>query len=534
MRSLLAIAFVLAAVLAGALMLDGQTGPTVPSIRERVEEPKPAPPNPPTPALSPRETAATDASSKTTARPDQNPAPHSRAEVTVTQPGLFGSLHDHLDDPLAGITIRLLRPGARGHEAKWATTGGDGKFGFADVHGTFDCAVWNHVRINESVTIAPGERKEIALRILEPCVLVHGTVRAGSRLVNDRTVGVHGQDATGDVHHDAHTDAQGVYRHLLRPGSYEISVVGPPTSIAWSIKGTTVWAETSTTAMSKQRLQLASALTRVEHNFQLPPARVHVRVQTPDHRPIDTAEVTIRSLTDPEMTWTRRTDNDGSIAFEELPAGHWKLTARHEMHLTPLSQDVATRTNDGTQEVAFVMVPAGAAIVKLVHNGEAYEPLDARQLELHIAGRPTLKGTRATGGKWVYQGTRFDAAPAGTHELHCCDVLRPDGSIRFAPIEPLAPQRVTIEPGKTTETEILVQRRPHLVVSVAGGPDSNTTIEVSCHEGRVVPSHRGHDHWRAEVPAGNYTIKVRRGEVVKIDQMSVFRDDVEHVVDLGQ
>lgn len=525
MRSLLAILLVVVVGLAAAQMVGDEAVPPAAANYDHESIDAAAVPA----------TANSSIDDGGTSRPSrEGPNAPSRAPVDSAKLGLFGTALDDRDQPLAGLTIRLLAERARDHEAKWAKTDAAGQFVFADVHGTFDCTIWDFVRVTEKVTIANGKHKDIVLKIKEPCVLVTGTVRAGARLIADRTVGVHGKDGRGDVHHDAHTDEHGVYRHLLRPGSYEISVVGPPTSIAWGIKGTTVWAETATQAMVKEPITLAAVPARVRRDFMLPSAVLNVRVQNHNCKPIGDASITIRSTEHESRTWTRRTDeSDGTITFEELPAGNWEVTVMHEMHLPTEPHLVTTRSGDGAQTITIIMVPAGSALVKFTRNGDLHEPLDASMLELHVAGQKPMRGGRKEGAMWIYKGTQFDAVPTGTHELHCKDVPKPDGSIRFAPIEPISPQRITIEPGKTVETTIAIVPRPHLAVAVVGGSEMDTSIEVISSRGRVVPSRHGHDHWRAEVPAGVYTVKVKRGDLEHSDQVSVFQTEVEHIVRLG-
>ena len=528
MRSVLAILVLVAAGIAGALMLDSDPAPPLADsdrnvqVDGRLES---------VAGMRAAELAANDRGDTSEASLGE----HQRTTASVTDPGLFGQVLDHCGQPLVGLSIRLLLAGAHGNDAKWTRTDDLGRFAFADVHGKFECTTWSYVRVTKLVELAPGEHKNIALQIDEPCVLVTGTVRAGTRPVADRTVGVHGKDDVGAVHHDEHTDEHGVYRHLLRPGSYTISIVGPPTSIAWSMKGTTIWAETATEATTEHPLELPATTTRVQRDFELPAARVRVAVRTPDNRPIGDASVTIRSDDGQSKSWSRRTDeDDGVITFEEMPAGRWTIIVSHSMHLTPAPKMVVTRSNDGLQTITMHMAPAGSARVKMMQGGELREPLDASHLELHIAGREPIRGTRSEASLWVYNGTSFEAVPVGTHELHCEDQRRPDGWIRFAPIEPIAPRAITIEAGKTTEMEICVKSRPHLSVTVVGGPETGTSIEVTCAQGRVVPSRRGHDHWRAEVPAGDYTVSVGRGDLQRTEQVSVFQSEVAHIIKLAQ
>ncbi|MFN3242853.1 MAG: collagen binding domain-containing protein [Planctomycetota bacterium] len=456
--------------------------------------------------------------------------PPERAPGEGETPGLFGVVLDHEGQPLEAVTVRLLADGARDHQATYACTATDGTFAFADVHGTFACRIWNHVFVEQQVTLAPGERRDVVLQVDEPCVLVSGHVRAGRRAIHDRTVGVHGSDRHGDVHHDAHTDEHGYYCHLLRPGTYEISVVGPPTSMSWSIKGSTIWVEVDTESMARHTLSLRAAPTRVERDFDLPSAQVEVRVRTPDDRPVGDASVTIRRDSGGGRSWTRRTDDDGTITFSELPAGDWVVHGTHEMHLEPMPAHVRTRFGDGRQQVTLTMADAGAALVKLMHEGELYEPLNPADLSLHVAGREVQQGHRGEGRMWVYEGVRFDAVPVGTHELRIEDRKLADGRVRFAPVDPPPPTPVHVTRGRRADVEVPVRRRPQLGISVLGGPEMETSIEVRCPAGTVVPSHRGHDHWRAEVPAGDYTVEVRRGERHRIDRVSVGRADVEHRV----
>lgn len=530
MRSVLAILFVVTAGFAVALMFasDPTTPLTDGEQQALATEPVPHPTG--------TQAAARTASNGGGYAPGISEAScnhQQRTTATVNDPGLFGQVLDHRGEGLAGLRIRLIPLAAQDDQAEWTQTDEHGHFVFANVHGTLECSLWSYLRITKVVTLAPGEHQTIALQVEEPCVLVTGTIHAGVRPVTDRTVGVHGKDHLGEVNHDEHTDQDGVYRHLLRPGSYTISVVGPPTSIAWNMKGTTIWAETATETMAQEPLELSAALPRVQRNFLLPGARVRVALQTPDNQPIGDASVTIRSDEDQAKTWSRRTDEgDGIITFEELPAGRWSIIASHEMHLTTEPRMVVTRANDGLQTVTMHMVPAGSARVKMMQGGDLREPLNAGQLELHIAGQKPIRGSRAEASMWTYNGTQFDAVPVGTHELHCEDQRLADGSIQFAPIEPIAPHAILIEAGKTTETEIWVKSRPHLMVTVDGDFESETTIEVTCAEGRVVPSRRGHDHWRAEVPAGDYMIHVRRGDLHRTEQVSVFQTEVAHTINL--
>lgn len=470
-----------------------------------------------------------DAAAQRTA-PSPTEASAHRAPGEGEKPGLFGTVLDHEGRPLPGLTLRLLAQGARDHQAVYARSDEHGAFAFEGVHGTLVCRIWNHVFVERTVTLAPGERRDIVLQVEGPSVLVSGCVEAGPRAVHDRTVSVQGRDADGDVHHDAHTDERGYYCHLLRPGRYEISVVGPPTSMAWSVKGTTLWVEIDTEAMVRETLSLAAAPRRIERNFELPSAEVEVRVRTPDDRPIGDASITIRRASGEGRSWTRRTDDDGSITFSELSAGDWIVRGTHEMHLAPMPTPVRTRVGDGRLQVTLTMPDAGAALVKLLHEGDHYEPLDPGDLRLHVAGDEPRPGGRGEGAMWIYEGVRFDAVPVGTHELRIEDRKLGDGHMRFAPVEPSRATPVHIQSGQRVDVEIPVRRRPHLGISVVGGPEMETSIEVRCPAGIVVPSQRGHDHWRAEVPAGDYTIEVRRGERHYIDTVSVGATDVEHHV----
>jgi len=461
------------------------------------------------------------------------PGPAARAPVQGQQLGLTGHALDHRGEPLGGLTIRLLAEGAHDRDALWTHTDTDGSFAFANVHGKFECALWNYVQTKKRVDVPRGEHRNVTLQVAEPCILVTGTVRAGTRAIADRTVGVHGKDARGDVHHDAHTDEHGIYRHLLRPGLYTICVVGPPTSIAWNIKGTTVWAETATRAMVEEPLELAAVPTRVRRNFQLPSARLNVIVQNLNGKPVGDASITIHEATQRDRTWTRRTDaGDGTITFAELPAGSWELVARHQMHLPTEPRIVTTRTGDGDQTVRVTMVPAGTALVKFMQNGDLREPLDPSMLELHIAGHKPRTGNRGEGPMWIYEGIRFEAVPTGTHELICRDRRLANGSIRFAPIEPVTPRPITIEPGKTVTTTMEVVSRPHLAISLAGDLDPKASIQVTSTQGLVAATHRGHDHWRAEVPAGDYEVLVKNGTREHREQVSVFRTNVDHTINL--
>ncbi|MCK5943016.1 MAG: carboxypeptidase regulatory-like domain-containing protein, partial [Planctomycetes bacterium] len=344
MRSLLAILFVVLAGLLAARAFGegiappanapGDGGSAVAGTSAAVEA------QPPVRGDAARRAAPTDATAR---RIDRAPA-------EIAAPGLFGTALDHLGEPLGGLDVRLLPDGARPHQALWARTDERGAFAFEDVHGTFTCSLWNHVTVSRELTLAPGERREITLQVEQPCVLVTGRVTAGSRPIHDRTVGVHGSDASGEVHHDAHTDEHGRYAHLLRPGRYELMVVGPPTSMSWSMKGSTIWVEVATEAMARAELALAATPTRIEHDFELSSAEVAVRVCSPDDRPIADASVTIRETSGTERSWTRRTDDDGTITFAELPAGEWTLTAVHELHLPPMPRHVVTRARDGRQQ----------------------------------------------------------------------------------------------------------------------------------------------------------------------------------------
>lgn len=452
-----------------------------------------------------------------------------RAAAPAQAIGLTGHALDHNGEPLGGMTIRLLRDGANEREALWAQTDARGAFAFDGVHGTFVCALWHFVTTRVAVEVPRGEHRHVTLRVAEPCVLVTGTVKAGTRPVADRTVSFHGKD----VHWDTHTDDHGIYRALLRPGNYEISVPGPPTSLAWNIKGTTVWAEAATDAMVKEPLALAAVTTRVRRDLLLSPARIHVVVKNDTGMPVGDASVTIHKVDEHNRSWTRRTDaSDGTITFAELPAGTWEIAARHDMHLSSEPRIATTRTGDGDQTVTITMIPAGALLVKFMQNGDLREPLDPSLVHLHIAGHEPRRGNRSEGPMWIYEGTRFDAVPVGTHEVVCADQTRPDGSIRFAPIEPRSPHRVTIEPGKTITATIEAVARPHLAISLAGEPDQETTIEVISTAGRVAPTHRGHDHWRAEVPAGDYTVVVHSGGREYREQVPVFRSNVDHTIQL--
>lgn len=468
---------------------------------------------------------------------DANWSPESggaeRAPAASQAIGLTGHALDHRGEPLGDLAIRLLAEGAHDRDALWTRTDATGAFAFADVHGKFECALWNYVQAKQKVEVPRGEHRDITLQVAEPCILVTGTVRAGTRAVADRTVGVHGKDERGDVHHDAHTDEHGTYRHLLRPGQYTISVVGPPTSIAWNIKGTTVWAETATRAMAEEPLDLAAVPTRVRRNFQLPSARLNVIVQDLNGKPVGDASITIHETSQRNRTWTRRTDaGDGTITFAELPAGSWELVARHQMHLPTEPRIVATRTGDSDQTVRVTMVPAGTVLVKFMQNGDLREPLNPAMLELHAAGHKPRTGHRGQGPMWIYEGIRFEAVPAGTHELICTDHRLPNGTIRFAPIEPISPRPITVDPGKTVTTTMEVVSRPHLAISLAGELDPTTSIQVSSTQGIVAATHRGHDHWRAEVPAGDYEVVVKSGDREHREQVSVFRSNVDHTINL--
>lgn len=525
MRSFAAILLVVITGIAAVLMLDQDREVpqgTVPQRTLPPESGRQAPAIHAPPAAQPGASAS-----------EASPTTTERTTVNKADPGLFGQALDHLGQALTGLPVRLLPKGAREREAIWAKTDDDGRFAFHAVDGTFDCAIWSHVCFGKQVTLAPGERQMIVLQVSEPCVLLCGTVRAGPRAVVDRTIGVHGKDHVGDVHHDAHTDQHGSYRLLLRSGSYSISVVGPPTSLAWSIDGTTIWAETATAAMIREPLVLTAMPSRVRRDFVLPAARVQVTVCTANNQPIGDASVTIRSDSEELLSWTRRTDEgDGSITFEELPAGNWTITAGHAMHLPATPRILVTNQTDVMQTMTLQLQPAGSARVQLMHDGQLVEPLNTSQLELHVAGSAPLSGYRAEVGLSQYAGTQFDAVPVGTHELHCVDVRRPDGSIRFAPIDPIQPHRITIEAGKTTELQVAVKPRRMLSLSIVGGPEVTTSIEVTCSQGRVVPSWRGHDHWQAEVPPGDYTINIQRGDLQHAEHISVFQTDVIRTINL--
>jgi hypothetical protein len=535
MRSLSNILLVVVTGIAAVLMLS----------RDRELAPAALAPGEPPPSIGAPDTLAPESGTQApasyappAAQPGANASEASLATTERTtanqaEPGLFGQALDHLGHALTGLPVRLLPDGAREREAFWTKTDDDGRFAFHAVDGTFDCAIWSHVCFGKQVTVAPGERQMIVLQVSEPCVLLCGTVRAGPRAVVDRTIGVRGKDHVGDVHHDAHTDQHGNYQMMLRPGSYSISVVGPPTSLAWSLHGTTIWAETATAAMVKEPLLLTAIPSRIRRDFVLPAARVQVTVCTANNQPIGDASVTIRSDSEESLSWTRRTDEgDGSITFEELPAGNWTITACHAMHLPATPRMLVTNQTDVMQTMTLRLQPAGSARVQLMHEGQLVEPLNTSQLELHVAGSAPLSGYRAEVGLSQYAGTQFDAVPVGTHELHCADVRRPDGSILFAPIDPIQPHRISIEAGKTTELQVAVKPRPLLSLSIVGGPEMATSIEVTCGQGRVVPSWRGHDHWQAEVPPGDYTIDIQRGDLQHTEQIAVFQTDVIRTINL--
>lgn len=530
MRSLPAILVVLAAAVLAAVWLTGDPEPPLPASgsARRAER---------TAVDASPAGSAQDASSRSGQQAGAREAglDHTQRTAPATEaPGIFGQALDHRGAPLVDLDIRLIPPGARGNEARWARTDPSGRFAFADVHGTFECAIWSYVNVTERVTVAPGQRKSIVLQVAEPSVLVTGTVHAGLRPVTDRTVSVHGKDCNGDVHHDGHTDQDGTFRHLLRPGTYTISVVGPPTSIAWSMKGTTIWAETATQPMVQEQLTLTANSPSIERRFVLPSARVRVQVRDTENRAIGDASVTIRNAED-QTSWSRRTDEgDGAITFDELPPGRWNLVASHAMHLPTEPKMVVTHATDDLQTVTIHMVPAGAVRVKLLHEGGLHEPLDHSQLTLHIAGRKPVRGARSEAAMWLFDGTRFEAVPVGTHELHIDDRQLEDGSIRYAPVEPIAPHPIRVAAGKTTETELAVRARPQLIVTVVGGPEERAVIQVTGPDGRVAPTIRGRDNWRAEVKAGDYTIKVVRGDRQRTVQVPVFRTEVEQIIDLSQ
>src|SRR5690606_1357919 len=217
MRALLAVLLVVSAGFAALIALNRHAAPPPGAASEATSR------NAEVAASSSTENAAPLSQGVGTDRPAvAPPAEPQRIPAAIQDPGLAGTALDHGGHALPGLCIRLLPEGKAEGDAHWAKTDDEGRFQFPDVHGTFECAIWSHVRFAKQVTVAPGEHQSVVLQVPEPCILVMGAVTAGTRTIADRTVTVQGQDRIGEVHHDAHTNRDGVYRHLLRPGSYEI------------------------------------------------------------------------------------------------------------------------------------------------------------------------------------------------------------------------------------------------------------------------------------------------------------------------
>lgn len=459
--------------------------------------------------------------------------PADRVAATPPPGGLFGLALDHRGEPLAGVRVRAVCDEVDERRSERTRTWADGRFAFDGLTGTWTCAICGSVEASLQVRIAAGARRDIVLRLDEPAVLLTGVVRTGSRAVHDRVVRIRGRDAGGATEQEDHTDHDGRFVHLLRPGSYALLVAGPPTSIAWPMAGATIWAEVATEAMQHANLELSALAPRVHRDVLLPPGRAIVGVHAPDGRPIDQAAVTLASADHPDRTWTRLTDASGEITFEELPPGNWRATAAHELHRPRTDATFSIEGDERAREVALTLEPAGALVVQLVtQNGDPVEPMANDRLQLLVAGAVAQAGRRTPPTVGLPTATRFDSVPAGRHELRCSDERLPDGRLRFAPVEPFVRTGIAIEAGEVTELQVPVRPRARLRIDLRGQGQALATIAVRSSRGEVAPSHAGYDHWSAEVPPDDYRVEIRCGAHTQIEHLAVAHEDVQHVLRL--
>ena len=515
MRIALAVLLLVAVATLALALADGERRPA----GEPAADTEPATPTP--------ASRASSVGAPTTTQPTQ---PAQRDEARTA--GLFGVVLDYEGHAIERLLVRLVPPGGGDNEAVTTWTDADGAFAFARVHGRLRVHTYNRLSFSQLVEIAPGERRDVVLRADEPCVLLHGTLLRGGEPMVDRSVYIAGTDREGDVEHESPTDEHGYFHHLLRPGTYELSVAGPPTAIAWSIKGNEVWVETAGDSVAHERIVLTAVPRRVRRDIHLCRAGIDVRVRTPAGKPAADVLLTLAAATDGSRTRSRRTDEHGRTRFDELPAGEWHLRGTSPMHLPSDPRAVTVRAGDALIPVSLTMTPAGSLLFKPMHDDELLDPISIETIELHLQGGTVMPGKRHEGSAWIHLGTMFRPVPVGQHQLRCEDRMQADGSVLLAPFEPLAPRPVTIAPGEPATLSLPVERRPMLWIYAHRGAgvaeDARITVRSPTARLRSYPSSPG--VWCSAVPPGDYTVHVHCRDNDYEQRVAVLLTDVEHAV----
>ncbi|MBL8729922.1 MAG: hypothetical protein JNM25_15960 [Planctomycetes bacterium] len=471
-----------------------------------------------------------------TARDTATAPPPQRDEVGAG--GIFGIVLDHAGQPLAGIQVRLLRIGAPEHERRLAIADGAGRFAFDDARGAFTVSIWNALPVSRDVTLAAGERRFVELRVDEPCVLLTGIVRRGGEVVAGRDVFVRGVDRLGDVEHKDITDERGVFRHLLRPGSYSLWTSRPRTAELLRLHGTDLVVDAPGPRRVVDEVTLTGQQARVRRDIELsaPGLRV-LTVAATDGSPVHQAIVQLQRPTVREQPRRRVTDPQGVAEFDELEVGGWHVSVTSDWHMPVEGQEIEVRANELVGELRVALQPAGQVQVRIDdRDGNRLSHLDPSRLRLQLANGTALQGETQVGKQMELLVLTFLHVPPGRHELHGDDRRDATGRVEFAPCEPIAAQVIEVRAGERTDVRLVARPRPMLGVRATSdlGDAIWVTLSVTGPFGIVAPRSdeaAAAGNWSSPVPPGDYTISIAAPDAaLRTERIVVLGEDVERLI----
>ncbi|HEX5050357.1 MAG TPA: carboxypeptidase-like regulatory domain-containing protein [Planctomycetota bacterium] len=468
------------------------------------------------------------------------------ASVRVERPapGITGTAADAVGAALSGWTVELFaaasaEPRDEGAEprelrglGKRTPTDGRGVFAFEGfAPGTYWVALTHERSCRQRVVLAPGERREVSLRLRADRVAVSGTLTHGGEVDKDRWVAIVCADGR---ELSAGPDANGHIRCVLPPGLHRLRVIG-----TLRAKGG------GPTFLREYPLAVPAGVATSRWQFEVGGTGLVLSVDTGAPDPIEGLAFAVEGRTalgDTEASFPVAV-HDGRGALRELPPGSWTVRATSPWLLPVPPQELLVGPGDA--RLRLVLPARRAAVVRLEIAGP-----DGRQLALPLASLPPLlvageqrpcvdvlrcapdpppRGWRPDLARPAVPG--YVSVPPERAELLLSD-RELDGATLFLPFEPVAGTCIDVVAGATNRLALEVVPRAFVDLRAcerSGREDPFARIEVFAGEQRVRSiGSTDSQRWQSYLPPGDYRAVVdRRGRSteswVRVDRADVQR-----------
>lgn len=366
---------------------------------------------------------------------------------------------------------------------------------------------------NESVTLAPGERCELELRLPGVLVVLHPTDEG-------RPAPFHHLRLDADVVAELFGEP-GTVQRVVRPGRLVVDVVPHG-------------GEHRRRPVRRYELVVPVGVARFEREIDVGAPALRVDVRWSEGRALDRFEVLVAgtSALDGREFELRQPNGQPGIAWlSPIPPGTYRVQVRGEFCRTPPAQTVAVEPPASRAHATFLVQPAGAVELEL-HGSGRYPPrLQLPWLPPLVSADGPVAGAALPGDPARREPRiAFGGVPPGRAELVLAD-WRDGDAWRTLPFDPLPPQAVDVVVGQTQRlvSTVVLRATVDLLACDRGGRiDSRAKLTV-WHGDLPVASRAGGKphHWLGELPPGDHRVTVDRGGAVREHRVRVGRTSFE-------